>query len=74
MGVHVEPDVPLMAAGLDLLGVVELRNAITAIFGVGLPATAALDLPTLDAMAARLAASLASSSGAQPPSQSGAGV
>jgi acyl carrier protein len=38
---------PLMAAGLDSLAVVELRRQVEAAFGVALPATVALDYPTL---------------------------
>ena len=47
-----------MAAGLDSLGVVELRNAISDAFGVVMTATSALDFPTLDALATHLAAQL----------------
>ena len=43
---------PVMQAGLDSLGAIELRNAIASSFGVSLPATAALDHPTLSHMAA----------------------
>ncbi len=65
-----------MAAGLDSLGAVELRNAVTEAFGVSLPATAALDLPTLEAMTAHVAARIVSSaaSSLQAPPQSGFGA
>ena len=43
---------PVVQAGLDSLGAVELRNAIASAFGVSLPATAAFDHPTLTHMAA----------------------
>lgn len=55
---HVPPFVhrgllePVVQAGLDSLGAVELRNAIASTFGVNLPATAAFDHPTLGHMAA----------------------
>lgn len=49
MGAEVAPDVPLMSAGLDSLGAVELRNGITAKFGISMPATVAFDYPTLQA-------------------------
>ena len=49
MGAEVAPNVPLMSAGLDSLGAVELRNGITAKFGISMPATVAFDYPTLQA-------------------------
>ena len=45
-----------MEAGLDSLGAVELRNALSARLGVDLPATLTLDYPTIDALASHLAA------------------
>ena len=42
---------PLMAAGLDSLGAVELRARVQARLGVQLPATAAFDHPTLQVVA-----------------------
>jgi hypothetical protein len=47
MGAAVEPDQALMEAGLDSLAAVELRNAVVARFGAAMPATLALDYPTL---------------------------
>ena len=55
---HVPPSVhrgllePVVQAGLDSLGAIELRNPIASTFGVSLPATAAFDHPTLSHMAA----------------------
>lgn len=45
---EVAPRQPLMEAGLDSLAAVELRNAVAARFGTALPATVALDHPTLE--------------------------
>ncbi len=47
MGADVAPDQPLMSAGLDSLGAVELRNAVSTRFGITVPATVAFDHPTL---------------------------
>ena len=48
MGTDVATDMPLMSAGLDSLGAVELKNGVSARFGVSLPATVAFDYPTLE--------------------------
>ena len=50
---------PLMEAGLDSLGAVDLRNALSNAFGVELPPTATLDYPTVDALANFIASSVA---------------
>ena len=55
MGVDVVPTQPLMEAGLDSLGAVELRNALAAKFAVELPATVTLDQPTIAALAQHIA-------------------
>ena len=47
MGAALDPDQALMEAGLDSLAAVELCNAAAAAFGTTLPATLALDYPTL---------------------------
>ena len=47
LGAEVAAEVPLMSAGLDSLGAVELRNGISAKFGISLPATFSFDYPTL---------------------------
>ena len=51
LGSPVSNDQPLMAAGLDSLGAVELRNALAAAFGTELPPTVTLDYPTVSALA-----------------------
>ncbi len=40
-----------MEAGLDSIGAVELRNAVSTKFGIELPATATFDYPSADALA-----------------------
>ena len=45
-------------AGLDSLGAVELRNALTAEFGLAMPATLAFDYPTQSAIAQFISAQL----------------
>ena len=46
-GQHLGADEPVMSAGLDSLGAIELQNAVVALYGVRLPATVAFDYPTL---------------------------
>lgn len=46
------PDQPLMEGGLDSLGAVDLRNALSAQFSVDLPSTVTFDYPTVPALAA----------------------
>ncbi len=62
-------DQPLMEAGLDSLGIGELRSSVQQTFAVELPATAAFDYPTSAALAAFIHPLLAS-----PHSQSGMGT
>lgn len=50
-GSRVAEDEPLMAAGLDSLGAVELRNSLEASLGLQLPGTLVFDFPTSTAVA-----------------------
>ncbi len=52
-------DEPLMEAGLDSIGAVELRNSVASKYGIDLPATISFDQPTVRALADYLAALLA---------------
>ena len=50
-----------MEAGLDSIGAVELRNAVSAAFGIDLPATAMFDHPSAEALAQYVAAKMGAS-------------
>ena len=54
IGKNVDPEEPLMAAGLDSLGTVELKNALEGICGASLPSTLVFDYPTVSALSAYL--------------------
>ena len=59
LGAGLDPEQPLMAAGLDSLGAVELRNSLEGRLGVQLPGTLVFDYPTTAALAGYLARRLA---------------
>jgi len=50
LGADVSPDAPLMAAGLDSLGAVELPSSLEARLGVQPPSTLVFDYPTVAAL------------------------
>lgn len=47
-----------MQAGLDSIGAVELRNAVSSKFGIELPATVTYDHPSVDALARFIASKI----------------
>lgn len=51
LNVEVAPNQPLMEAGMDSLGAVELRTALNKAFSVDLPATVTFDFPSVSALA-----------------------
>ena len=58
VGSQTQPSQPLMDAGLDSLGAVELRSSLSSRFSLDLPATAIFDYPSADALAAFIAKQL----------------
>ena len=59
LGASIASDAPLMEAGLDSIGAVEVRNAVASKFGVELPATVTFDYPTVASMAGFIASKTA---------------
>jgi 3-oxoacyl-(acyl-carrier-protein) synthase/acyl carrier protein len=56
--VEIGPSEPLMDSGIDSLAGVELKNKVEALYGVELPATAAFDYPSVEALAGYLTSQL----------------
>eukprot|EP00976_Prorocentrum_cordatum_P033929 690610-Prorocentrum_minimum.AAC.1 len=50
LGCEVDDHEPLMAAGIDSLGATELRNGISSMMGLSLPATLMFDYPTMSSI------------------------
>ena len=59
LGDSIAPDAPLMEAGLDSIGSVEVRNAVASRFGVELPATVTFDYPSVEALAGYVVGTMA---------------
>ena len=59
LGQDIGMEEPLMEAGLDSIGAVELRNSVASKYGIDLPATISFDQPTVRALADYMAAMLA---------------
>jgi len=58
LGTSVERSQPLMEAGMDSLGAVELRTALNTAFSLDLPATATFDFPSIAALSTFVQAEL----------------
>ena len=66
VGQEVDPEEPLMAAGLDSLAAMELQNMISASMGVELPSTLVFDYPSVRAMSGFIEAQMGVASAEAP--------
>merc|ERR1711927_49424 len=71
VGQEVDPEEPLMAAGLDSLAAMELQNMISASMGVELPSTLVFDYPSVRAMSGFIESQMGVAP-AEAPAQGGA--
>ena len=69
----IDPQQPLMAAGLDSLSAVELRNSLEAKLGTELPTTLVFDYPTIGALAGFLASKIDAGGGGAADDASSSG-
>ena len=69
LGGPVAPHQPLMEAGLDSLGAVELCNSLASAFGLDLPPTVTFDYPTPAALATFLASKSSAKVTAEEPEE-----
>ena len=74
LGASVGRDEPLMAAGLDSLGTMELRNSLEATLRTSLPATVVFDYPTIAGLAAFMASQAGGAGGRALASRAVPGV
>lgn len=66
LGDSITEDQPLMEAGLDSLGAVELRSSLAIAFGLDLPATLTFDYPSIAALTRFLNAQSSSFTAPEP--------
>jgi len=68
VGLEVEQEEPLMTAGLDSPGAVELRNELSKRIGIQLPGTLVFDYPTVGAVTGYIESRVAAQAGPSSPS------